>query len=88
MSEAQTTIAVTVLCFASIRENLGVDSVRWEGPTGTRVGDLRAILATRYPALRALLSGCRMAMNQEFVTDDQPLQAGAEVAIIPPISGG
>jgi molybdopterin converting factor small subunit len=30
----------------------------------------------------------RLAVNQEYVGNDHPLQAGDEVGVIPPVSGG
>ena len=80
---------ITVLCFAALREHMGGEqAVRLAEPPGARVRDLRATLAARYPALAPLLPSCRVAVNQEFVGDDAELPAGAEVALIPPVSGG
>jgi len=78
---------VTVLYFAVAREAAGTDSESWTGAPAT-VGDLRAVLAERHPALARVLPRCRLAVNQEFAGDADPVPEGAEVAVIPPVSGG
>ena len=47
-----------------------------------------AVLVAREPSLRGMLGIVRVAVNQEFANDDQPLHDGDEVALIPPVSGG
>ncbi len=50
--------------------------------------NLKAVLRDRHPALAPLLDCCRLAVNGEYAqTDDLP-EDGAEVALIPPVSGG
>jgi molybdopterin synthase catalytic subunit len=80
-------VPITVLYFAIAREAAGTDSESvGEGPA--TVGDLRALLAERHPALARVLPRCRLAVNEEFAGDGDPIPDGAEVAIIPPVSGG
>jgi molybdopterin synthase catalytic subunit len=52
------------------------------------VADLRRLLAERHPRLSAVLPRCRIAVDQDFVPEDAAVQDGAEVAVIPPVSGG
>ena len=82
-------ITVTVLCFASLREQLGGEpAIVLRTPAGSRVAELRSALAARFPRAAPYLSHCRVAVEQEFVRDDAVLPDGAEVALIPPVSGG
>ena len=82
-------IAVTVLCFASLRERLGGEpAIVMRRPQGSTVAGLRAGLAERFPPAAPYLAHCRVAVEQEFVCDDAVLQDGDEVALIPPVSGG
>ena len=78
---------VTVLYFAVAREASGMESESLAAWPAT-VGELRAALAARHPALARVLHRCRLAVNQEFAQDGDPVPDGAEVAVIPPVSGG
>jgi molybdopterin synthase catalytic subunit len=80
-------VPVTVLFFAVAREAAGTDAESL--PVGpTTVGELRTLLAARHPALARVLPRCRLAVDQEFAADADPVRDGAEVAVIPPVSGG
>ncbi len=80
-------VPITVLYFAVAREAAGTGSEP-VGDAPATVGALRALLAERHPALARVLPRCRVAVNQEFSVDGDPIPDGAEVAIIPPVSGG
>ena len=76
---------ITVLYFASLRDAEGVDSESVE-----HAGDLRAL----YIGLRAKhgfvlpIERLRVAMDGAFARWDDVPDEGAEVAFIPPVSGG
>jgi sulfur-carrier protein len=76
---------LTVLYFASLRDAAGSDSDRVDHD-----GDLRAL----YVALQAKhgfalpVERLRVAMNGAFARWDDVPGEGAEVAFIPPVSGG
>jgi len=46
------------------------------------------LLVEEYPDAADLFAACRVAVNREFVSPDSPIADGAEVALIPPVSGG
>ena len=75
----------TVLYFASLRDAAGIDSEAVDHD-----GDLRALyLALRTKHGFALpLERLRVAMNGTFARWDDMPGEGAEVAFIPPVSGG
>lgn len=78
---------LTVLCFAQLREILGA-TVELELPEGADVATLQRTLFARYPEQPAL-QVARVAVNRSYVVDlSQPLAAGDEIALIPPVSGG
>ena len=79
---------VTVQLFASARELAGVGAVSVQLPSGATVAELRTALAARIPALVSLLPRSRIAVDQEFADDTAIVLDGAEVALIPPVSGG
>ncbi|MGX5819744.1 molybdopterin converting factor subunit 1 [Chitinophaga lutea] len=51
------------------------------------VGALRNWLLAEYPAM-ARLRSVMIAVNKSYARDEQPLQPGDEIAVIPPLSGG
>ncbi len=50
--------------------------------------ELLAQLAACCPPLAPLLGSCRLAVNGRYVGDDATLDPAAEIALIPPVSGG
>ena len=79
---------IQVLYFASAREAAGVGAESIEVPEGARVSALRALLWTRHPRLADAWPTTRIAVGERFAADDDPLETGAVVALIPPVSGG
>lgn len=82
-------MTVTVRLFAILRERAGRDSVEIELPEGATVGDAFACLADA-PGLGELVGRLplRMAVNREYAGEATRIDAGDELALIPPISGG
>jgi molybdopterin converting factor subunit 1 len=81
-------MTVRVRLFARARDLAGTDAVDVELPAGGTVADLRLQLGEKCPALRALLARSAVAVNEEFAGDDIVISAAAEVALLPPVSGG
>ncbi len=59
-----------------------------ELPSGARISDAMELLAAEVPAARPVLDSCRAALGETFVELDTPLEAGAELFLLPPSSGG
>jgi molybdopterin converting factor subunit 1 len=79
---------VRVLFFATAREAAGCAAAELSVPEGASVEDARRALAERFPPLRDRLPQVRFALDREFVGLEAPLREGAELAVIPPVSGG
>jgi molybdopterin converting factor subunit 1 len=79
---------VQVRLFARARELAGADVVTVDVPSGATVGELRRALANDYPTLTRLLERSALAVNDEFADDALMLPPDAEVALLPPVSGG
>ena len=86
MADPVPRIAVTVRCFAAVRDALGTAALVVELPMGTTVAELRARLGAEAPALLRL--PLAFAVNRDYARADTVLGDGDEVAFIPPISGG
>lgn len=52
------------------------------------VGEALAALAREYPEMAERLSSTACAIDDALVTRDEPLFEGAELVLIPPVSGG
>jgi molybdopterin synthase catalytic subunit len=80
-------VRVLVRLFASYREAAGVGQIELDLPPGARVRDAIAKIAERHPLIT---EGRKVviARNRDYVTPDEPLADGDEVALIPPVSGG
>jgi molybdopterin synthase catalytic subunit len=76
-------VEVTVRLFAILRERAGAGAVTLELPEGARVRDA-------IDSLSELAEGVPlvMAVNREYASEDHVLDAGDELALIPPVSGG
>jgi MoaE-MoaD fusion protein len=74
---------VTVRLFAMLRERAGARELTLELPDGARVSDALAELGPIAEGLPLV-----MAVNREYADADQLLDAGDELALIPPVSGG
>lgn len=78
---------LVVLYFAAARDAAGTARETLAAAPAT-VGALRRALADAHPRLGPVLARSRVAVDQDFAADDAPLRDGAEVAIVPPVSGG
>ena len=81
---------ITVRYFASLREALGA-SETVELAADTTLGQLRDALVARggrHGELLARGRALRCALNQVMADESTPVQAGAEVAFFPPVTGG
>lgn len=86
-------MTVRIKFFASLRESVGADLMALEISSMAALREaLSAELSSRaYAALCA--DGVRLAINQKFIDDhwqhsSLELPAGAEVAFLPPVTGG
>lgn len=78
---------VLVRLFASYREAAGVGQIELELPPGATVKDAIFKVVKDHPLI-AEGRQVVIARNHEYVTPDEPLAEGDEVALIPPVSGG
>jgi molybdopterin converting factor small subunit len=74
--------------FARARELAGADTLDIALPEPATVADLRVRLRETCPPLAGLLDRSAIGVNDEFANDAAVVPAGAEVALLPPVSGG
>ena len=75
-----------ILLFAGLAEAAGRRRLELDAPLPATAQDLLDLLRANFPQLP--WDGVRLAMDQTYVAHDSPLRAGAELALIPPVSGG
>jgi len=85
-------VRVTLLFFASLREQLGQAREQLELPAGVAtVGALRDHLRARggsWANVFAQNKPVRAAVNQDMVQPAAAIKAGDEIAFFPPVTGG
>lgn len=81
-------MTVRVLLFAAARESARSEAVEVELPAPATVDQLRTALAEQYPALVAVVARSAVAVDGRYAPPSQAIASGAEVALIPPVSGG
>lgn len=83
---------VRVKLFAVARQRMGKDELEVDvspsGASASTVADLRAALKSQFPGLADLLPHVRVAVNNEYATEKATIPESAELALIPPVSGG
>ena len=81
-------MTLTVLFFAQARDRAGCSRRALELPDGSRVADALAALRAAHPGLEPLVPHLAVAVNGELSAADAAIPAGAELALLPPVSGG
>lgn len=79
---------ITLRLFSVARDLAGFREQAMDIPAGSRAGSILEILQSRNPKFDQWQNALRIAVNQEYVSNDHPLREGDEVAVIPPVSGG
>jgi molybdopterin synthase sulfur carrier subunit len=85
----QPALRVRVLYFAWLRDAIGIAEEDIDVPSDVRtVGALVEHLAMRHRAFAERRGHVRIAQNEAFALDDDPLAHRDVIALIPPVAGG
>lgn len=76
-----------IVAFGIAKEILGQRKLTYEAGEARNVGEVLSQLSSEYPDFRRLAT-LRVAVQDAYVKDDYALQAGDELVLIPPVSGG
>jgi molybdopterin converting factor subunit 1 len=79
---------VKVLFFGMLRDIAGIKEEAIQLPGGSRLADVFAHYAARFPRLDGLSGSIVLAQNQQFAQRDALVADGDEIAFLPPVSGG
>ncbi len=78
---------ITVRFFASYADSLGLAQTEFSLDPGSRVSDVLASVA-QLAGAQSLPRNPLVAVNHVFASPETRLDAGDEVAVIPPVAGG
>jgi molybdopterin converting factor subunit 1 len=79
---------VSVRLFAVARQLAGRESIELELPADATIAELRAQLAAEVPDLSSVLPHVLFAIGSDYARDSERISEGAQIACIPPVSGG
>lgn len=75
---------IHIKAFGMVAEKIGSDSLEIENPGSTQ--NLRLQLFERFPDLKPVKFS--LALNKKVIQGDSEIEAGMEIALLPPFSGG
>lgn len=84
----QNRISRSVLLFAGAKALAGKDAVEVELTQRPTAAEVLAAIARAEPNLQGLLPACRLAVDRRYAGEHDVLPNDAELALIPPVSGG
>lgn len=79
---------IRVKLFAAAKQLAKAESIEMELPDPVTVLALRTAIGERYPQLAHVVKHAMIAINREYAGNAMPIPPDAEVACIPPVSGG
>lgn len=79
---------VKLLAFAGARDMIGEAELAFPVASGLTARGLLDAVCARYPRLLPYAGSIRVAINGTYAAWDEPVRAGDEVALIPPVAGG
>jgi molybdopterin converting factor subunit 1 len=81
-------VRFTVLFFAQARDRAGRPQASFEVPDGSTLAGAIAAVRSDYPQLADLWPHLAVAVDGVLAPGDATLRDGAEIALLPPVSGG
>jgi molybdopterin converting factor subunit 1 len=79
---------VQVRLFAAAKDWANASSIELDVPGGATMAEVRTALLVRVPRLAQFGPQLRLAVNAEYADDATAIWPDADVACIPPVSGG
>jgi molybdopterin converting factor subunit 1 len=77
-----------VLYFAEAADVVGCREEVWDETEPLTAAEFWAKLICRHARMESLRARCRLAVNQQFLSQGETIPPHSEVAVLPPVSGG
>jgi molybdopterin converting factor subunit 1 len=81
-------MSITVLYFAGLAERLGTRRGQMTHLSGDTVASVRDRIIAERPEAKPYMQTLMFAVNEEYAGENTPIDDGAILALIPPVSGG
>lgn len=81
-------MTVKVAFFAAAREIAGCEYLDLVVDDSATVANVKLELSQRFPELAELMNRSTWSVDHEYVGNEKELYDGAEIGMIPPVSGG
>jgi sulfur-carrier protein len=75
---------IHIRAFGMVAEKIGANSLEMENPESSEA--LKQKLFEQFPDLRTVKFS--LAMDRKIIQVESPISSGAEIALLPPFSGG
>lgn len=79
---------INIELFAAVADSVGKAQVQLSVPGPLTAPELLATFAAQFPQVAPLLKTSRVAVDQQYATEQTMIHDRSQVAIIPPVSGG
>ena len=79
---------VKVRLFAILKDNIKSELMELELPEGSRGKEVLVELGKRFPNIKGTIEKSAIAVNENYILPEERISENAEIAIIPPVSGG
>lgn len=79
---------LTIICCGAAQRWIGQEQIHWPRPSAMTVAELLDALALRYPEFAPNRARTAAASGDSLLHGEQPIDDLAELALIPPVSGG
>ena len=86
LNDDQIPMSFQVKYFGMLAEIAGLSDEVWNAAGGLTVGQFRAQMLDKYPAMRD--KEFKIAVNQKISEDFVLIETPAEIALLPPFAGG
>ncbi len=87
-NEKPHTAQIEIRLFASAADKAGRRIVHVPWQAGDTIGEVANRLCSQIPAIAPIINSSRWAIDMKFVSYKAIVDFDAEVALIPPVSGG